>query len=117
MWEDYKGCLLPIIIVVSVYVGAIIWKSQRDEKRAEVKIEEVSDPSKIDKYLIIDRRGCVHTEKCMNLRWYNDSTMYAVNYVDTFTVTQWHYDYVCIECVGTKEYEHLKRITKRNQRR
>ena len=114
MSKDNIGCTIMAIVAFSIMGTAIYLINRQDRIEEERKAMIEATSTGLDEYIIIDRKRCAHAKQCTNLRWYVDSTMYTVNYIDTFTIKESDFDYVCVGCMGKKEYKNLKRIAKRN---
>lgn len=116
--NDNVGCIIAIVVLI-VIAGAVysINRKSNERKAAAIaekeRIEAMS--TGLDEYIIVDKRRCAHSKKCYNLSWYKDSVAYSVNYIDTFTIKDSDFDYVCVECVGSKEYKHLMRICRKHR--
>ena len=113
MSKDNLGCTIMAIVVFSIMGTAIYLINRQDRIDAEKKAMIEAASTGLDEYIIIDRKGCAHARDCFQLR-YSDSLMYAIKYIDTLTITEKDYNYVCVGCMGKKEYKNLQRIAKRN---
>lgn len=117
MSKDNIGCTIAAVIMLSV-IGMGLYlvnlQDREDEEREKEAKEMEAKSTGLDEYVIVDRMRCAHTRGCFQLM-YNDSLMYAVKYIDTLTITEDDYEYVCVNCIGNKEYKNLKRITYRNK--
>lgn len=101
-------------IVVFSIMGTVLYLINRQDKiEAEKKAMIEAASTGLDEYIIVDRMRCAHSRECFQLMC-NDSLLYAVKRIDTLTITDGDYDYVCVDCIGNKEYKHLKRISERN---
>lgn len=113
MSKDNIGCAIMAIVVFSIMGTALYLIHRQDKIETEKKAMIEAASTGLDEYIIVDRKRCAHTRECFQLIC-NDSLLYAVKRIDTLTITDGDYDYVCVNCIGNKEYKHLKRISERN---
>lgn len=117
MSKDNIGCTIAAVIMLSVIgMGLYLVNLQdREDEEREKEAKEIEEKSTgWDEFVIIDRNRCAHVGRCLEFI-VNDSLSSAIKYIDTLSVTEKDYDYVCLECVNGKKYKHLKRMALRNE--